>query len=288
MANLTEVPGAEPARLSGGYVDWPAIFAGTALAVALSFVLLTFGSAIGLSSVSFEPREGVSRFWLGIVSGLWFLWVAITAFAAGGYLAGRLRRPVAGASVDESELRDGSHGILVWATGVLLGAVLAVSGVTGVIGAAGRAAGGATEAATQAINGDLDYIGSRLMRTTTPEAGAAEGGTTEGLDSQATTLITRSLASGTLAPDDRDYLAGIVAQRTGQTPEEAQAQVDEAFAEAQQLYEQAVDAAEQARVATAIAAFLIAATLLASGAAAYLAATTGGDHRDRNLAFGKW
>ena len=79
-----------------GYVDWPAIFAGTALAVALSFVLLTFGSAIGLSVASFEPGEGVSLRWLAIASGLWFLWVAITGFGAGGYLAGRLQPAGAG------------------------------------------------------------------------------------------------------------------------------------------------------------------------------------------------
>ena len=122
-----------------GYVDWPAIFAGTALAVALSFVLLTFGSAIGLSVASFEPGEGVSLRWLAhrlraSGSSGW----RSPASRAGGYLAGRLRRPVPGTSVDEVEVRDGAHGLVVWAVGALLGAVLAASGVTGVVGAAGR------------------------------------------------------------------------------------------------------------------------------------------------------
>lgn len=283
MARPAEALQAQAARVDGGYVDWPAIFAGAALAVALSFVLLTFGSAIGLSSVSFEPREGVSLFWLGIVSGLWFLWVAVTAFAAGGYLAGRLRRPVAGASLDETETRDGAHGLIVWATAVLLGAVLAISGITGMVGAAGRVAGTAAETAAEAVGGDLDYIGARLMRASDP--GAAEDA---GRDGEATALLTRGLASGELAAADRDYLAGVVAARTGQAPEAAAAQVDAAFSEARALYDQAIDAAEQARVATAIAAFLIAATLLAGGAAAYLAASTGGDHRDRNLSFATW
>jgi hypothetical protein len=44
--------------------------------------------------------------------------------------------------------------------------------------------------------------------------------------------------------------------------------------------------AEQARVAGAIAGFVIAATLMACAAAAYLAAAAGGDHRDRNVPFG--
>ena len=267
------------ALASLGYVDWAAIFAGTVVALAVSVVLFTFGSAIGLSMVSFEPRDGASLFWLAIVSGLWFIWVAVTSFGAGGYLAGRLRRPAPGASVDEIEVRDGSHGLLVWATGALLGAILAASGVTGAIGAAGRATGTVAQTAAEAVGGDLDVLGERLIRGTDiadPE-----------LRAEAAELIRRGLGDGELAEEDRDYLARIVAERTGQSPEEAAATVDSAFAQARQLYDAAVDTAERARVATAIAGFLIAATLLVSAAAAYTAATVGGDHRDRGVRFGR-
>jgi hypothetical protein len=261
------------------YVDWAAIIAGAVLAIAISVVLFAFGSALGLSMVSFEPREGASLFWLAIVSGLWFIWVAVTSFGAGGYLAGRLRRPAPGASVDEIEVRDGSHGLLVWATGALVGAILAASGVTGAIGAAARATGTVAQTAAEAVGGDLDVIGERLVRGT----GLAD----PELRAEAAELIRRGLADGELAAEDRDYLAGLVAERTGQTPEEAAAAVDTAFAEAKQLYDAAVEKAEQARVATAIAGFLIAATLLVSAATAYTAATMGGDHRDRGVRFGR-
>jgi hypothetical protein len=262
-----------------GYVDWPAILAGTVLAVALSFVLLTFGSAIGLSVVSFEPREGASLFWLAIVSGLWFIWVAVTSFGAGGYLAGRLRRPAAGASVDEVEVRDGAHGLLVWATGALLGAALAASGISGAVGAAGRDTGTVAQTAAEAVGGDVDYLAERLtrgVRGTTPEVRA-----------EIAEMIRRGLAGGELAAADRNYLARLLAEGTGQSPEEAGATIDSAFAEARQLYDAAIEKAEQARVAAAIAAFLVAATLLASGAAAYMAAVAGGDHRDRGVRFGR-
>ena len=33
----------------GSYVDWPAIFAGTVVAVAIGLLLTTFGAALGLS-----------------------------------------------------------------------------------------------------------------------------------------------------------------------------------------------------------------------------------------------
>ena len=261
-----------------GYVDWAAILAGTVFAVALSFVLLTFGSAIGLSVVSFEPREGASLFWLAVVSGLWFIWVAVTSFGAGGYLAGRLRRPAPGTSSDEMEIRDGAHGLLVWATGALLGAVLAATGITGAIGAAGSAAGTVAQTATDAVGGNIDTIGERLMR-------GATGGDPQ-LQAEAGTLIRRALADGEVSAQDRDYLAGLVAERTGQPQEAAAASVDSAFSEAKAFYDAAIEKAEQARVATAIAAFLIASTLLVSAAAAYTAAVAGGDHRDRGVRLG--
>jgi hypothetical protein len=160
--------------------------------------------------------------------------------------------------------------VLVWATATLLAAVLAVSGVSGVIGAAGSATGTASQVAAEAVGGDLDYFGTRLM--------GGEGG-------EAATAVLRRGLDGELSPEDRDYLAGLVAERTGQTPEEASAQVEAAMTEARELYDQAVEAAEQARVAAAIGGFLVAATLIAGAAAAYLAAAAGGDHRDRNLPF---
>jgi hypothetical protein len=266
------------------YVDWPAILGGAVLAAAIACVLLTFGAAIGLTTVSAEPGEGVSLLWLGIATGLWFIWVTISSFAAGGYLAGRLRRPFADAVPDEVETRDGAHGLLVWATGALLGALLAASGVTGLVGAAASGAGAAartaSEAAAEAVGGELGDLAGRLTRGG-PDATALDPATRE----QVSGIFTH-LRDGELAPEDRAYLAQVVASRTGRTPEEASAQVDAAVAEAQRLYQQALDAAGQARRrAAAIGAFVVAATLFVSAAAAWFAATTGGDHRDRRIPF---
>jgi hypothetical protein len=269
------------AEASPSYVDWRSILAGAVLAAAVSFVLLTFGSAIGLTAVSAEPGEGVSLAWITIASGIWFVWVTVSSFAAGGYLAGRMRVPFLGATEDEVETRDGAHGLLVWATAAVVGAVLAASGITGLAGSAasgvGAAAGGVTEAATQAVGGDVDYLGGRLMRG---GDAAAQGGAGE-----AAAILTRSLSDGELSQEDRDYLAGLVASRTGQTPEEANAAVDAAAAEARRLYEAALETAERARTVAAIAAFVVAATMMASAAAAYFAAIAGGNHRDDAVPF---
>jgi hypothetical protein len=54
VAARTEAAGAP------SFVEWGAVLAGAVLAAALSFVLLTFGTAIGLSAASPWPSSGLS------------------------------------------------------------------------------------------------------------------------------------------------------------------------------------------------------------------------------------
>ena len=86
------------------YVDWPAILAGALLSAAFAFVLVTFGSAIGLSVASPYSGEGWSRTGFVIATGLWTLWVIVSSLMAGGYLAGRMRRRIADVTDHELSL----------------------------------------------------------------------------------------------------------------------------------------------------------------------------------------
>ena len=74
------------------YVDWPAIIAGIVLASGISLVLLTFGSAIGLSFTNFNAADDVDPLWIAIAAASWLLWVQISSFMAGGYITGRRHR----------------------------------------------------------------------------------------------------------------------------------------------------------------------------------------------------
>lgn len=312
------------------YTDWPAIFAGAVFATALSFVLVTFGSAVGLSFASPMDGEGASLRWITIVGGIWMIWVSVSSFAAGGYIAGRLRRRADDANEDEVEARDGAHGAITWAAGVVFGSLLAVTGVTGLAGSVGSGAVAALEAADVQISGDINYTSGTLLRTngsvetagsgteTTGGSTATDGATstdgtttmggaatmrntgpvnyTEGnsdaraaarADARAEigTILQRGIVNGEIPENDRAYLANVVARNTDLSPDEAWTRVDTAIAESLAARQAALDAAEQARIASIIAAFVLAATLLVSAAAAYFAATVGGGHRDRNLGF---
>src|SRR5436190_8412236 len=110
-------------------LEWAPVFGGAVAAAAISFVLLTFGAAIGLTLTSPWPNEGASLVAVAIVVGFWTILVQAGSFAAGGYLAGRLRTVRLESALPEGQFRDGAHGFLVWGLGVVFGGVLL--GLTG-------------------------------------------------------------------------------------------------------------------------------------------------------------
>jgi len=99
--------------LEGSYPDWPAIFGGGVVAVAIASVFTGFGAALGLSTLSANPGEGSFNLML-ILSAIWIMATLVTSYMAGGYIAGRMRRRVASVSADEVTARDGLNGQPLW------------------------------------------------------------------------------------------------------------------------------------------------------------------------------
>jgi hypothetical protein len=340
MATIVEVSEpavARPARLS--YLEWGPVIAGALGAAAISLVFFTFGSALGLTAVSPYPYAGLSLNTFLILVALFAALVQVGSFAAGGYLAGRMRSPWLDGAESERQFRDGSHGFAVWAVGILIGACIALSGAGGALKtaiqtsatlSAGVVAGGgaamepaiADRISMQPSDVAIDMLlrpapGQMAPRPTPapapaaaptaagtqsetatatdpkPAAPAVAGPTTTDsgqmdmrrvprgeLQAPLTRVFTTNLASGTLAPADRTYLADVVSRQTGLPQAEAEKRVDEAYAAAKDAEAKARAAADKARKVSAIAAFLAAATLLIACAAACAGAALGGRHRD--------
>src|SRR6476660_4565628 len=78
IASRTETGGAS-------FVEWSAVLAGAVLAAALSFVLLTFGAAVGLSATSPWPNSGLSAKVVASLAVFWALAQQIGSLIAGGY-----------------------------------------------------------------------------------------------------------------------------------------------------------------------------------------------------------
>jgi hypothetical protein len=269
------------------YVDWPAILAGTALTTAIFIVLSTFGSAAGLSLTSAYEGEGMSLVWFAIAAGLWLLWTQISSFLAGAYLAGRMRRRQGDATEYESDVRDGSHGLVVWALGTLLAALIAYTGVAGVATVADRTAqaaatvaGGAAREAMEALN-PRDLLVDRTLR------GGREPATEQTRGEIGRILLSAAGDDG-IDDADRQYLTAVVAERGGIPEADAQQRVDQIVAQAQELEAEARAAADRGRRIAMVAAFLTAASLLASAVAAYFGGTLGGNHRDRQTVVSGW
>jgi hypothetical protein len=256
------------------YVDWGAIAAGVFVAIAISSVFLAFGSAVGLSLASFNASESAPVIGLAIAGGLWLLWVQISSFVSGAYVAGRLRRRIGDAKAHEVEMRDGAHGLIVWAVNIVIGSVLAgwitIAGISGAI-------------STASNSGVMDYYADRLMRSD-----AVAGTTAVSPDSQYNAqigrILARNVAARTVDPTDRSYLAREISARTGLAEADAQKRVDDTVATLKAQ-------AETARKYGVLLAFMTAASLLVSGVAAWWAATAGGKHRDEGIdhsRFSRW
>lgn len=279
-----------------GLVDWPAIIAGGVIAAGMSFLLLSFGSAVGLAVASPFANEGASAATIGIMAVLWFAFTQLYSFAVGGYVAGRLRSP-AGDTTDRDEIqfRDGIGGLLVWASALVISAVLIASTAAGVTrmaaSGAGQAIGSAASVAPAAPS--ADYLTDVFLRTTTPTpatAGApapaaAPAQSEADMRAEVGRILSMSVARGQMADDDKQRLASLISVKSSIPQEEARKRVDEAIAKAdviqQDVKRRAQAVAETARSTTSRAAFWATVIMMLTGVAAWYAAKLGGHHRDQ-------
>jgi hypothetical protein len=271
-------------------VSWAAIFAGAAASTVISLILVVVGGGIGFASISPWSNAGASGTTVGILAILWSIAIPLFAFAVGGYIAGRLRTQWVGVHTDEVFFRDTAHGMLVWAVGTIAAACLAgsvlsaaVSGIaqTGaaVTGAAVNAVGTVAGGAANGADANA-YFDDMLFRSEQ----ASTSGDASQQKAEVGRIVARSLASGQLSDDDKNYVAGIVARQTGLSQPDAVKRVDDVIAKAKDAAKQAADkakaAADSARKAAVYAALWAFIGLLVGGLSASYMATVGGRIRD--------
>ena len=248
-------------HLDAAYVDWASIIGGALVAVAIFTTLMVFGSAVGLSLTSADPTQGISAKIAAVAVGLWAAWVAASSFAAGGFIAGRLRHRIAAATLPEAEMRDGLHGLMAWALAVLLSAILLASA----IGTPAEVASKESAATTQQVQVTKLFRGEHQPID-------------QSVRSDAAALLKTISGHRTMGTDDRLLLSQMVGARTGIPAAEAEARVQTAT----NAIHESVDSARRGSV---LAAFLVAASVAVGAGAAWVAAVIGGRHRDGGGAF---
>ena len=273
MTNVETYPGgaAGPVPTPGGplsYIHWGPVIAGAVVAAATWSVLMAFAATIGLMIASPSPTWRDTSVWLALLSGVWIIVVTAGSYALGGYLAGRVRSTWKAAE-DEVEFRDGAHGLLVWALGVVLSIALLWA-----TAAAHTAVTNATQSPRESAGAPafLAYELDRLFRSERRlEPVAAD------VRAEASRILMKGVGRQELPSEDRTHLNRLVAGATGLQGPDAERRVVQVLAEAR-------TAASQTRRSAVILGFATAAALAAAAAAAWFAAGAGGRHRDNEFA----
>lgn len=249
-------------------IQWSSVIAGAFAAGAMSFILVSFGVAVGLGVSSASPTWRDASAALALLSGLYLIIQAIISFGFGGYIAGRTARPAPALATieDDGERRDGLHGLTSWALAVLIGAaLLAIIGAAAIDRSPMRSSSGNATSAEPLLSYELDKLfrAPRRPPNTDIREARAEAGRI---------LMTSSSHSG-VGTDDRAYLVQQVTAVTGLAAADAERRVDGSITASQ-------TAINRARRNSVIVAFSVAAAALVGAAVAWAAAVAGGRHRD--------
>lgn len=289
-----------------GTVSWGAVLAGGVGAAAFALILLTLGTGLGLTSISPWSSGAQNAKAFGFAAVVWVCVTSILTSGLGGYLAGRLRRRWLAVDADEIHFRDTAHGFLSWAVATLFTAAVLTAAVSGIVrvGAQSGATTNATSTATSPAAGGsvtmatmqrgnamaemntwpLGYFVDSLFRMPTGSPVATTATTTGSNETErveTARIFLNSVATGDqLSPEDTAYLSQLVAQRTGLTPEAAQARVVTTYTRLLQkvtaLDAAAKSVADKARKVAVGASLWLFISLLMGAFSASLMATHGG------------
>ena len=144
--------------------SWSAAIAGAFAATAVTFIIVALGSGIGLSFAS-PYGSGASATSLTIGAAVWLVMAQTMGFAAGGYLAGRLRSPAYDGVIGETTFRDAAEGLVVWAIGVV--AITALAGALGFLRLRERSPRSATRRARRSIGSSSAALPRDALTTAT-------------------------------------------------------------------------------------------------------------------------
>ncbi|MER8430080.1 hypothetical protein [Mesorhizobium caraganae] len=280
---------------SSSAVSWGPIVAGAFAASTLTVILMLVGSGLGLTMVSPWTGSSASTTTFAVSAAAWLVVVQWLSAGVGGYLTGRLRTKWVNVHTDEVYFRDTAHGFLAWALATLLvagvlGSALSAALGTGVQAASSVASGaamGATTAAANAVATDAPssgtwtgYFVDSLFRSANTAAAPANEQNGPTAAEQATRILLAGAANGEVSPEDKAYLAQLVAARTGLSDADAKTRVDAVIAKVDDAKVKAKQAADTARKATASFALIGALSMVIGAFIASVAAAFGGKQRD--------
>lgn len=226
-------------------ISWGAVAAGAVTAVVAQLVLNVLGLGLGLSAVNATSGAGATS--LSVGAGLWILLTALVTYAVGGFIAGRL------SNARRADL-GGYHGIVTWAATTLILLVIVTSAVGGALTGAFSIVSGTVGGAGQALSGvvahsagPLAQIGEQVGDPTSKilqdlKAKANDPDSVAARDQAIDALRTAFSADPAQRQVAEDKAVQALSKVTGQSPDQARAQI----ADYRQRYQDLLDKSKQA------------------------------------------
>lgn len=259
-------------------VSWAAIIAGAVVAAGAAIIMFMLGAGLGFATLPGLSAHHRSVTAFAVTSAIWLIATQWLTAAIGGYVTGRLRTRWVNVHTHEVFFRDTAHGLITWALGTLLGALIALGSLGSL---ANMGAHGAGAMASSTSEEPLRYSIDALLRPAAneSEASAAETsgapGAEVGAYAQASRILVHGISQLDMPAPDRDYLAHLVAKRAGISLSDARDRVDNTVTEMR-------EAADKARKTAATTAVFTALALLVGAFIACVAAALGGRLRDEH------
>jgi len=267
-------------------ISWPAIFGGGVVAVSTTLIMVLVGSGLGFALVSPWPNAGSTATAFTVVAGIWLIVMQWLSSGLGGYITGRLRTKWVRTHTHEVFFRDTAHGLLTWGLASLFGAMVLASAGSSMIGTGTRAAATIAAGAAQgagAAAGPMAqqqaYDVDSLFRGEKPDVAASDAS----VRAAAARIFAHGLSDGgTMPAEDQDYLANMVADRTGLSHDDARKRVDDVMAREKAAETKVRQAADTARKSASAFAIFTAISMLIGAFIACAAAAFGGSLRDEH------
>lgn len=262
-------------------VSWSAIWAGAIAAAATSLLLVILGTGLGFASLSPWRGDGPSATTFSVLTAIWLIVVQWIASGLGGYLAGRTRTKWAGIHTDEVAFRDTMHGLATWALATLITSIIVAYAAVGTVGGAAKAvssaASGVAQAGVTAAASGQSSAGAYEIDSLFRSSGDA---VQSEVRTEAMRILVKGVSAGEVPATDQQYLAELVATRTGISQAEAQQRVNTVIKQLKAAEVKTRELADAARKATSAAAICTAMSMLIGAFIACVAAALGGRERD--------
>jgi hypothetical protein len=202
-------------------VSWGAVFGGVAIALITQFLLSMLGVGIGVSTIDPATGDTPAASAFSVSAAVWWTASGIISAFAGGWVAARLSGALAASAA--------LHGLVTWATTMLVVLYLLTTAAGALIGGAFGFLGSTISAFADTAKAVAPQLGEAAQGPLGDLRREVEGSLQNGSGAdkaRAASTMFRAITTNDLPQAERDQAAELLAQQAGIQPQEARDRLD--------------------------------------------------------------